>query len=277
MPTSTQPEILDRLTEGIAKLTTSRAWREWLDVQRRFHRYSFGNTILIHLQRPNASYVAGFNTWLRLGRHVRRGEKGIVIIAPIVRRVRIEQQNGDEQVIVGTPHNFKTAYVFDLSQTEGEDLPEISSHLVGDDPQSAFVPLVEVAASVGFAVELVDEFPDARNGDCSHAAHRIRVRHGLAPAQRVKTLAHELAHAVLHGPGCELSERGLKELEAESVAYIVCHELEIDSSSYSFGYVAGWAGGGAEAIKAISACGQRIVKAARLIVDGRYAAEEGAA
>jgi antirestriction protein ArdC len=277
MATSIRPEILDRLTEGIAQLTTSRAWQGWLDVQRRFHRYSFGNTMLIHLQRPDASYVAGFHTWLRLGRRVRKGEKGIAILAPIVRRLRVENQNGEDQVIVGAPRNFKPASVFDLSQTEGDHLPEISSRLVGDDPRSAFVPLVEVAASVGFAVELVDEFPDARNGDCSHGDHRIRLRRHLAPAQRVKTLAHELAHAVLHGPNCELSERGLKELEAESVAYVVCNELEIDSSSYSFGYVAGWAGGGPEATKAISACGQRIVKAARLIVDGGYAAEEGEA
>jgi hypothetical protein len=214
----------------------------------------------------------GFHTWLRLDRHVRKGEKGILILAPVVRRVRVEDDSGDQQIIVGSPSAFRAAYVFDIAQTDGEDLPEIAHRPGGDDPGNAFARLLPVAASLGFTVEHSDDFSDARNGDCDHRQWRIRIRDGLTSAQRVKTLAHELAHAILHGDGFD----GTRELEAESVAYIVCGGLELDSSEYSFGYVASWAGGGPEAVKAISASGQRIVKARARSLDGGFVAEEAA-
>lgn len=267
-------EVLDRLTAGIASLTTSEAWQEWLDVQSRFHRYSFNNTILIHLQRPDATRVAGFRTWKSLGRSVRKGEKGIVILAPIVRRVRVESEDEDDKVVAGTPTAFRTVHVFDIAQTDGDSLPEVCHLLDGEEPSGIYSSLVEVAQSIGYTVE-EDYLSGARNGDCNFEQHRIRVEVRNSDVQQVKTLAHELAHAILHD-GFD-GGREVAELEAESVAYIVCDQLALDSGSYSFGYVATWAGGGQEAVKAIGASGQRIVSAARQILDGIAAPVEAAA
>jgi uncharacterized protein DUF955 len=152
--------------------------------------------------------------------------------------------------------------VFDLAQTEGDPLPEPCARLAGDDPLGVFAQLVRVATTLGFAVE-EHAFTDETNGDCAHDLRRIRVRIDLAPAHRVKTLAHELAHAILHA---ERTERGLMELEAESVAFIVCDALGLDAGAWSFGYVAGWAGGGEQALAAIKATGARIQRTADQIL-----------
>ncbi len=269
-------EILATLDEGIAQLTSSDTWRAWLDVQSRFHNYSFGNTLLIMLQRHDATRVAGFHTWLRLGRHVRKGEKGIAILAPMVSRTRVkDEETGDETVITGAPKAFRLAHVFDVSQTEGADLPEAPlSKLEGDAPEGRYAQLMAVAHSIGFTVE--EDVLDGPNGYCDHEKRLIRVEVRNDPRQQVKTLAHELAHAILH-ESRELT-RDRMELEAESVAYVVMSTLGIDSSSYSFGYVATWAGGGEQAHRAITESAQRINKAARQILDcGRELSEEVAA
>ena len=162
-----------------------------------------------------------------------------------------------------SPVAFRIAYVFDVSQTDGEPLPEIAHHLDGDDPAGASVRLEKVAAELGYSVT-VTQLPGERNGDCAPELRRIRISDRLAPAHQVKTLAHELAHAILHE---QFEDRGLAELEAESVAYIVCQELALDSSAYSFGYLAIWGRGGDTATRAITASGQRITAAARQILD----------
>jgi IrrE N-terminal-like domain len=165
------------------------------------------------------------------------------------------------------PTAFRLARVFDIAQTDGAPLPEVVSRLTGDDAGSRFAGLVKVAATLGYSVE-VSELPGERNGDCTFDLNRIRVREGLEPAQSVKTLAHELAHATLHGEAdCTSLTRSAAELEAESVAFVVCDDLGIDSSKYSFGYIATWAGGGDDADKAISTSAQRINKAARTILE----------
>ena len=256
-------EILDRLAEGIGELTTSDAWRRWLDVQRRFYRYSFSNTLLISLQCPDATRVAGFHAWRSMGRAVRRGERGIAILAPCVyRRAKDDAADGgpeDDRVLRG----FKVAYVFDVAQTDGEDLPEVARRLDGSDGYGAFDRLRAVAALLGYTVELDDL--GTTNGDCNFALRRIRVHACVAGDQAVKTLIHELAHAILHDDGAP-RERALAELEAESVAYVVCSEFGIDSGSYSFGYLAGWGGGGEQAVAAIRGCGERIAGAAKRIL-----------
>jgi antirestriction protein ArdC len=135
---SKKDEVLATLAEGVARLTDSEAWRAWLNVQRRFHNYSFGNTLLILWQRPDATRVAGFHAWLHLGRHVRKGEKGIAILAPIPQRLRVEDENGDEKTVVGAAHHFRLAHVFDIAQTDGAELPDTPiSKLHGDDPGRA--------------------------------------------------------------------------------------------------------------------------------------------
>ncbi len=146
--------------------------------------------------------------------------------------------------------------VFDVLQTEGEDLPSICNRLDGDDPTNCYEQLVSVAKSLDFSVEDYT-FTDSTNGDCSFELHRIRIEVTNTPAQKVKTLAHELAHALLHA---DESNCSLAELEAESLAYIVCQVLGFDSSDYSFGYVTSWAGGGEQAIASIKASCERIQK-----------------
>lgn len=271
----TSAQVLDQLRAGIATLTSSEKWTQWLDAQQRFHKYSFGNTLLIALQRPDATHVAGFRTWLQLGRHVRKGEKGIVILAPIAPRIRVQDESGDEQVIAGPAQRFRTAYVFDVTQTDGDELPTVADRLQGDDPDETYTRLRGVATSIGSTVE-EDYLDSGVNGDCNHTKRHICVEVRNEPAQQVKTLSHELAHAILHGESFKAS-REVVELEAESVAYIVCQSLGLDSSAYSFGYVASWAGGGREAIKAITVSGQRIVRATRQILDGDTAVVEQAA
>jgi N-terminal domain of anti-restriction factor ArdC/IrrE N-terminal-like domain len=267
--TTRKDDALDRLADGIAHLTSSDTWQAWLRVQARFHRYSFSNTVLILTQRPEATRVAGFGTWLRLGRHVRRGEQAIWILAPVTRRPTERSTEVDAEPAPRAVVGFRAAAVFDIAQTDGEPLPAVCRRLGGDDPAGLYQALVGVAHELGFRVE--DHiFDAATNGDCSHAERRIRVGAELAPAQRAKTLAHELGHALLHA---EPGERGLRELEAESVAFVVCDALGLDAGDWSFGYVAGWSGGGEAALVALKATGGRIQRAAdrilsRLEVEG---------
>jgi antirestriction protein ArdC len=257
--TTNRPELVDKLSEGIARLTSSDEWRQYLDYQSRFHHYSFGNVILIMLQCPHASRVAGYRAWQRMNRFVRKGEKAIYVLAPMVyKHSEDESTVTNEKVIRG----FKYVPVFDISQTDGEELPSVCDRLSGDDPSGLFAQLVAVAQSIGFIVEDC-ELPGETNGDCTHALHRIRVKSTNSPAQRVKTLAHEIAHAILHET---FEDRKLAELEAESTAYVVCQSLGFDTGDYSFGYVASWAGSGDKAAAAIKASGERIQRAAEAIL-----------
>ena len=262
MTETRKTDILDRLTEGITQLTSSERWQDWLDMQSRFHHYSFNNTLLIMSQRPDATRVAGFNAWRKLDRFVRKGEKGIWILAPMVYKTDAGDESTDDatkRVLRG----FKPVPVFDQSQTDGQELPEICTRLDGDDDGNVYSQLRSVALSLGFSVIDTDELAEGVNGDCSHLEQRIRVRLSNSPAQRVKTLAHELGHAILHE---QHDNRPLAELEAESVAFIVCANNGINSDDYSFGYVTGWAGGGDEARDAIKASGSRIQQAADRIL-----------
>jgi N-terminal domain of anti-restriction factor ArdC len=254
-------EILDRLTEGIAGLTQSGRWREWLAVQSRFHRYSFHNALLIHLQRPDATQVAGFRTWRSLGRSVRRREAAIRILAPLQVRAGAPEE-GDARRVRG----FRTVSVFDVAQTDGDPLPEVCALLEGDDPGQLFGRLRSVAGELGFTVEERDDLGGA-HGDCSHALRAIRILGANPGAQRVKTLAHELAHAILHDPKTSsVGSRALAELEAESVAFVVCEALGVAADGYSFGYVAVWSGGGPEAIERVRGSAVRIQAAAHRIL-----------
>ena len=268
--TKNHPELLEKLTEGISNLTSSEQWQRHLDVQSRFHRYSFGNVLLIAAQCHQATRVAGFNAWRKMDRSVRKGEKALWILAPMVYKNADAEGGQDDKVIRG----FKFVPVFDVAQTDGEELPTVCSRLDGDDPIGAYDILFEVARSIGFTV-VPHEFDGTTNGDCSHSERRIRIEIRNTPAQQVKTLAHEIAHALLHET---FESRALAELEAESVAYVVSQSIGIDSGDYSFGYVATWAGGGEQAIAGIKASGERIQKTAATILRAfEPAAEEVAA
>jgi len=256
--TTDRSELLAQLSEGIAKLTTSEEWQRHLDCQSRFYRYSPNNVMLIAMQRHEATHIAGFNAWRKHGRFVRKGEKAIWILAPMVYKANDEKSEDEKRVIRG----FKMVPVFDIASTDGEELPSVCHTLTGDDPAGLFEQLAEVAHSIGFTIEHA-ELPGSVNGDCSHELHRIRVEITNSPAQRVKTLAHEIAHALLHE---KYDNRPLAELEAESTAYVVCQALGLDTSDYSFGYVATWAGGGDQAIAGIKGSCERIQKSASTIL-----------
>jgi antirestriction protein ArdC len=254
-------EMIGRLTAGIEQLTSSQRWQEWLAVQSRFHHYSFRNALLIQLQCPEATRVAGFRAWQELGRQVRKGEKAIWILAPVTRKRGgddVVDDDSNARILVA----FKQACVFDISQTDGEPLPEVCSRLDGAAPEGVYDNLIAVAHSIGYSVEK-DYLPGARNGDCDFVRRHIRVEVANAPAQQVKTLVHELAHAMLHE---NTQDRALAELEAESVAFVVCAALEVESDDYSFGYVTRWAGGGDNAIAGIKESAVRIQQTADQIL-----------
>jgi hypothetical protein len=195
MASNRKDEIITALTDGIAQLTSSEEWQKWLTTQSKFHHYSFRNTLLICIQRPDATQVAGFRAWQLLGRQVRKGEKAIWILAPATRRVNDDNApdggaSDKTRVLCG----FKPAYVFDVAQTDGEPLAEVCTLLDGDDVAGVYEKLVAVAHGIGFTVEDA-EFDDSRNGDCTHDLHRIRVARDRSAVQRIKTLAHDLLTA----------------------------------------------------------------------------------
>lgn len=237
---STQPSArpnpaLERLHAGVTELLNSRAWQDALRFKARFHAYSFNNALLIYLQRPDASLVAGYRRWQALGRQVRKGETSIAILAPIVRRVKGE----DERQVVG----FRSARVFDVSQTDGEPLPEVPQPVLltddGEAVQAALTRAETFAVSRGFPVRYGD-LRGAALGSFSVTKRIIKVRDDLPPLQTLKTLVHELAHGLMHANPKVGEQRHLVELEAESCAFLVLHELGLDTSCYTFPYLANW-------------------------------------
>ncbi len=238
-------EITDRLEQGVAELFESERYKEYLRVMARFHSYSFNNTLLIAMQCPGATRLAGFQSWKKLGRHVKKGEKGIKVIAPTPFKKTVEE-DGEEKVIV-VPR-YKVVSTYDVSQTEGKPLPEIASTLTGsvdsfDDFMAALTRVSPVP--VGF-----EDISGSAHGYYSLADKRIAVQEGMSEQQTLKTLIHEISHAKLHdydlkAPPDERPDidRETMECQAESIAYTVCQHYGLDTSDYSFGYVAVWSSG----------------------------------
>lgn len=264
-------DALKLLDEGIKNLTSSEEWAKFLRMQAAFHQYSVANTMLILAQRPDASRVAGFKTWEKLGRYVRKGEKAIWILAPRFYKPKdTDRQNDtwdDDAEETKLKVYFKAVPVFALEQTDGEPLPEVVRRLEGDD-RGLFTRVITWAEAWGCPVA-VDNFEGKANGFYEPEKHAITIRAGMSPVQQLKTLLHELAHAHLHRDlEVYRAHRGDCELEAESVAFVVMAHFGLDSGSYSWGYVSTWAGGGEEAIKALKACAQRIQATAKAIIEG---------
>ncbi len=253
----------DKLTQAVESIVTGEDWKRMLKVASKFHRYSFHNQLLIFLQRPNATLVAGFHKWNSLGRFVKKGEKGIAILAPCKYRSRIEDEDGQEQTITSI-RSFRVVYVFDVAQTEGEPIDDLDAIrpklLKGEAPEGLWDALVEQANEAGF--EVVREQRGSENGYCDFSSKQIAVRPDVAPAQAVKTLIHELGHALLHSDEPPWSKE-VAEVEVESVAYIVCDAIGLDSGDYSFAYVARWTDGTSDLVKATAeravACAKRIL------------------
>jgi len=258
-------ELLDSLSEGIAALTTSERWTQYLDVQSRFPRYSTNNVLLIQAQQPDATRVAGYRAWRAMGHQVLAKESAIRVFAPM----KYRKPDAAKDDIAMEIRGFKLVPVFDVSQTTGPALPDIVSKLDGRAPEGVFAKLTVFAESLGFSVERPLSLESGANGDTDHREGRIRVATNNADAQQVKTLAHEIGHALLHDPeGVSTRDmtRGLKELEAESVAYATCRALGMETGEYSFGYVVGWSGGGADALQGIKASTGRIQRAVAAVL-----------
>jgi N-terminal domain of anti-restriction factor ArdC len=194
----------------------------------RFHRYSFHNVCLIMAQRPTASRVAGFHTWRTLGRFVRKGEKGIAILAPIVKRRSEESEDQDSKAVVG----FRAAYVFDVQQTDGAPLPEASEP--GGDPGAKTASLRSAINSSSISIEYADDLGGALGLSCGG---QIRVLSGLEPASEFMVLVHEYAHELLHRDGDRPALRDIRELEAEAVAFVVGQAIGLTVTDSSRDYI----------------------------------------
>lgn len=256
-------ELIEQLREGVADLTTSEGWAAHLAVQAKFHRYSWRNCELIVMQCPNASHVAGFDAWRHMDRHVVKGSKAIWILAPMIAK---DRDTGDSTV-----RGFKAVPVFDISQTDGEPLPADPCALLAGSDGGIYPALVAFANALDYEVvdRTADELPPDANGLCQFECRRISIRVDREPAQRAKTLAHEIGHAILHDPKSrpDAMTRDLIELEAESVAFVVCAALGLVTDDYSFGYVATWVGAD-KVDAAIKAAASRIQKTADRILAG---------
>ena len=264
-PAEKLKEITDRLEQGIAELFDSERYREYLKVMSKFHNYSFNNTLLIAMQKPDASLVAGFSAWKNnFGRNVMKGQKGIKIIAPSPFKIRQEVEKIDphtQKPIIGKDGKpvteekevkipaYKVVSVFDVSQTEGKELPDIAvDELTGDvDRYKDFFAALEKTSPVPIAFENIE---GGSHGYYHLEDKRIAINEGMSELQTLKTAIHEIAHAKLHdidlnAPKDEQPrvDRRTREVEAESVAYTVCQHYGLDTSDYSFGYVAGWSSG----------------------------------
>lgn len=250
-------EVTQKLEEGIQALFESEKFKNYLKVMSKFHSYSFGNIMLILMQKPDASYVAGFNAWKNnFKRFVKRGEKGIQILAPSKYRVKEEKEKIDEntgkpildgdgkpitEIVEVEKVSFIITHVFDVSQTDGEPLPQLVTLL--DNKVNDYDKLLNSIISASPFPVYFEEM-SGMNGYCSPKQRKIAIKEGMPEAQTIKTLIHEITHADLHTPditaALETKDRQTKEVEAESVACIVCDYLGIDSSDYSFGYIANW-------------------------------------
>jgi len=209
----------------------SEALTRYLGVMARFHRYSFGNIMLILFQSPDATHVAGFHTWKGVGRWVKKGEKGITIIAPMILKKRDAEEHSDEQ---GKPIvRFKAVSVFDVSQTDGEPLPETA--ITSGDPGMYSDRLKSFIESRG--IKLSNEPVPAGALGVSKGGE-IRLRPDLAPPQAFEVLVHEMAHEMLHhGEGAVRGSKSVVETEAEAVAFVVCHSIGLNTGTAASDYI----------------------------------------
>ena len=270
----------EQITDGVAALVSSDAWRAMLATAARFHNYSLGNLLLIAAQRPDATRVAGFRTWQSLGRQVRKGEKGIAILAPCTYRPKPDEAASTEKDTAegkdgAAPRRlsgFRAAHVFDVAQTDGEPLPEEAGPelLAGEAPEGLWDALAAQVTAHGYTLER--GACGGANGYTDPKTHVVRVRDDVDDAQAVKTLAHELGH-IECGHVVDMATyricRDQCEVEAESVAYIIAAAHGLDASSYTFAYVAGWAGGD---ITKVRAAAETVTRASRTILAALEAA-----
>ena len=254
-------KALELLYDGVTTLLDSESWKEALKFRSKFHSYSFRNAYLIYLQCPTATLVAGYRRWQELGRQVRKGETSLAILAPILKKVKSEGGEEERRVV-----GFRTARVFDIAQTDGEPLPELPRPILLEDDsksiQEMFQKAKAFAISKGFPVQIRDIHGGAL-GRFSLLDSSIALQKNLPPLQMLKTLVHELAHGLMHqGKVPTQATKHVLELEAESCAFLVLHDLGLDTSRYSFAYLASWIEKPEELLEA----GERASRAAAEVV-----------
>ena len=260
-------QAVERLEAGVSQITDGEEFRRYLQTAAKFHRYSANNCLLILMQREDATRVAGYRAWQSMGRQVRKGEKGIKILAPIARKVEDEKTGEEVRTLCG----FKTSTVFDISQTDGEELPEAPTAEDLDPEEGAEVAglvyegLRHFCESEGVAVDFEERGEDSGDyGTYYRKQRRIVLNAALQTVEQATTLAHELAHHLLHGfsQDAKRPPKAAREIEAEGVAFVTCAAFGLDTSRFTFAYVADYAGE-TEALKAVL---DRIQKAARQLI-----------
>ena len=253
--------VLGRLSDGIRAMTSSENWLAWLKMQSKLHSYSWRNTMLIMMQMPDATMCAGYTTWQRLGRQVRAGEHGLLIQRPIFPSKKALEDGEDRR-----PFRYGIARTFDISQTDGDPIPETAVCVRGDELLEQRDVLALQLGSAGYNVTFRQEKSRVRG----HVLGKDVVVNcgGRDVNDTFRTLVHEAAHQLLtHQERFHDLERGIAEVEAESVAFVVCDRLGAPSDSYSFAYVAGWADGDPDdAEKAIKHSMKGIVDTANTIL-----------
>lgn len=229
-------KIADQALQNLAAaLTSGKSERltQYLAMLARFHRYSFGNVLLILSQRPDATHVAGFSTWKQMGRYVKKGEKGIVIIAPMSIRPKDDQAEGGQESEQAKPIlRFRGVYVFDVSQTDGQELPEPSR--VGGDPRHHLTGIKDLVQAKGITLDC-DDLPPGADG--VSRGGRISVRPGLEPANEFSVIVHELAHELLHRGEERPASKTVRETEAEAVAFVVCQAIGLQTGTAASDYI----------------------------------------
>lgn len=257
-------EITDKLEQGLSELFESEKYKNYLNTMSKFHNYSINNTLLIAMQKPDATLVAGYQAWQKnFERHVNKGEKGIRILAPAPYKIKEERDKLDpitgemlldkdglpqkEEVEVTIPV-FRAVSVFDVSQTDGKPIPELETKelLASVEGYEDFMQALSQVSPVPIAFE---DIPGDARGYFSIEDKKIVIQEGMSQSQTMKTGIHEIAHSKLHDRDLNnsldtvMKDRNTKEVEAESIAYTVCQHFGIDTSEYSFSYVAGWSSG----------------------------------
>ena len=271
-------EITESLQKGVSEVFTSGNYQAYLDAMSRFYDYSANNCMLIMMQCPTATLIASFRKWKEeFHRTVKKGEKAIRIIAPIQHKsVRMKRLlDGSEEENEATWLSFRAVPVFDISQTEGSPLPSLVEHLSGS--VERYAELVDKLISLAPVPVSMGEVPGSALGYYSGMEDRIVVQTGMSETQTVKTLVHEIAHSLLHRKGSEQedAERHTREVQAESVAYTVCKWIGLDTSEYSFGYIAGWSAG--KELKTLQTNLETIRRTAKCIIDGLQGKAEASA
>jgi antirestriction protein ArdC len=245
--------LQEKLMSGVKEIYESGKWAEYIAVMSRFPHYSINNCILIASQCPEASYVCGYKKWNEFNRNVVKGESGIMIFAPIKGKVQVEEPIYDannhpvlnedgtqaKEKVEREYKSFRPCYVFDVSQTEGDPLPTLANQL--NDGVEDFEKLKDALMAVSPVPISFEDIPGSANGYYAPQSGKIVVQSDMSQLQTIKTMIHEIAHATLgHGGEDDKWDKESKEVQAESTAFWVAGMLGLDTSDYSFGYIAGW-------------------------------------